>query len=394
MQTGTIFSGIGHAGVILWVLVGDWLFQPSPAEEVMVTTVSMMTSAEFDALQAASTPTPAEEPAPVRPEPRPEEVVEAPEPEPEPEPEPLPEPEPVPVPEPVPEPEPEPEPQPAPEPIPEDVAVAETEQPLPSTSTEENPLPEAAEIVAPSPVEVETEAETSDNPTPAISEEATADEVIEEQPTEETVPEDTGDVLATEANREQTEATGMTSSPRPRARPEAPVEPEVEVAAAEVPEETPPEAPVEEPVAEQPVDDQATEDAIAALLGEAIEEPVEDTAATGGQALPQGPPLTGGETGNISSAIARRFNLGAASTDVMSTMVVIRVSFSADGTPTSIELIESNGPTQAAVNNLFSIASRAVNRTHLEGGIPLPPDKYETWRVLDFVFDANGMRVR
>jgi hypothetical protein len=75
-------------------------------------------------------------------------------------------------------------------------------------------------------------------------------------------------------------------------------------------------------------------------------------------------------------------------------MVVIRVSFAPDGRPTDFELIESNGPSQAAIDNLYSIARRAVNRTHTEGGIPLPPDKYDTWRVLDFVFDANGMRFR
>lgn len=385
MQTGTIFSGIGHAGLILWVLVGDWLFAPDPVEEIIATQVSIMTSAEFDALQAAATPTPSEEPAPVRPQPRPE-------PEPEPVPEPVPEPEPEP--EPAPEPEPEPEPQPEPEPAPSEAPQAAEEQPLPSVSPEENPLPEAAEIVAPNPVEVETEAPTSDRPTPAVSDEPAEAEVVEETPTEETVAEDTGDVLETEANSDQDEATGMTTSLRPRSRPErAPEpEPEVEVAAAEPEAETPPSAELRV----QPVDDQATEDAIAALLEEAAEEPVaeEAVAETGGQDLPQGPPLTGGEMGDISSAIARRWNLGAASTEVLSTMVVIRVSFDASGKPVNFELIESSGPSQAAIDNLYSIARRAVNRTHTEGGIPLPPDKYDTWRVLDLVFDANGMRLR
>ena len=36
MNTGTIFSGIGHAGLILWVLVGDWLFPARPADEIIV----------------------------------------------------------------------------------------------------------------------------------------------------------------------------------------------------------------------------------------------------------------------------------------------------------------------------------------------------------------------
>ncbi|TAG14917.1 MAG: hypothetical protein EAZ40_13995 [Rhodobacterales bacterium] len=169
-------------------------------------------------------------------------------------------------------------------------------------------------------------------------------------------------------------------------------EPEVEVAAAEPVEEAPEsvEEPVEDP-AEQPVDDQATEDAIAALLDEAA---VEEPTSTGGQALPQGPPLTGGEMGNISSAIARKWNLGASSTDTLRTKVVIRVSFGPDGRPTGFELIESDGPTQTAIDQLYQTAQRAVNRAYADGGLPLPPEKYDTWQVLDLVFDANGMTLR
>jgi hypothetical protein len=196
------------------------------------------------------------------------------------------------------------------------------------------------------------------------------------------VAEDTGDVLATEANREQTEATGMTTSIRPRTRP-AELPEEIEVAAAE---------PEPEP---QPVDDAATDDAIAALLEEVAEPTAEDTAAdTGEQDLPQGPPLTGGEMGDISSSIARKWNLGAASTDTMSTMIVVRVSFAADGKPTNFELLEAEGPTQTGIDKLYESARRAVNRAYADGGLPLPEGKYETWRVLDLVFDANGMRLR
>jgi len=384
MQTGTITSGIGHAGVILWVLVGDWLFAPTPAPEVIVTQVSMMTSAEFAAMQAASTPEPSPEPAseppPVRPEPRPEPVVEPePEPLPEPEPEPLPEPEPEPLPEPEPEPLPEPEPEPEPEPLPSEAPQAAEEQPLPSLATEENPLPEAAEIVAPNPVEVETEAPTSDNPTPAVSDEPAEAEVVQETPTEETVAEDTGDVLLTEANRDQEDATGMTSSIRPKAKPTRPTP----TPATETPR---PETPSPE--------DRATEDAIAALLAEAATEPAPQPATSPGRDLPQGPPLTGGEMGDISSAIARKWNLGASSTDTLRTRIVVRVSFAQDGAPTNFELIEADGPTQTAIDKLFETARRAVNRAHTDGGLPLPDGKYDTWRVLDLVFDANGMALR
>ena len=81
-------------------------------------------------------------------------------------------------------------------------------------------------------------------------------------------------------------------------------------------------------------------------------------------------------------------------TDVMSAMVRIQVTFGPDGKPLNFELLSSSGPTQVAIDNLFSIAKRAVNRTSSEGGIPLPPEKYDTWRTLNLTFDANGMRLR
>ncbi|WP_333816052.1 cell envelope biogenesis protein TolA [Tabrizicola sp.] len=376
-QTGTVISAVGHLGVILWVLVGDWLFSADAAPEPIVMSVSTLTSAEFDALQAASTPTPSEEPAPVKPRSRPE-----PEPEPAVEPEPAPEPEPVPEPEPAPEPEPDP----TPEPAPSDAVQADEEQLIESESTEIQPAPEAATIIAPDPVQPESEAETSDTPEPAVSEDPAATEVVEQQPTEATVPEDTGDVTLTEANRDQTAETGMTTSLRPRAKPSRP-KPQPEPAAEEPRRES-------AQLNVQPVDDSATQDAIDALLGEAAEEPVAETGNSGGQDRPKGPPLTGGEMGNISSAIARKWNLGASSTDAMSSMIVVRVSFSSDGKPVDFQLIESNGPNQTGIDKLYETARRAVNRAHADGGLPLPPDKYDTWRVLDLVFDANGMRAR
>jgi hypothetical protein len=206
---------------------------------------------------------------------------------------------------------------------------------------------------------------------------------------------DTGDVTQTEANEDQEAETGMTTSPRPKSRPErAPEpepEPETEVASAE-PEETQPDASGELRV--QEVDDADTADAIDALLGEAAEEPVEEPVETGGQDLPQGPPLTGSEMSNIGSAIARKWNLGASSTDATSSMVVIRVSFSPDGAPTSFELIDQSGPSDAGIRTLYQTAERAVRRAHQDGGLPLPPDKYDTWRVLEMVFDASGLRAR
>ncbi len=383
-QTGTVVSAIGHAGLILWVLVGDWLFSAAPPQEVIVTSVSMISAEEFNALQAAATPTPAQETAPVRPQARPEEVTPPPEPVPEPAPEPQPEPEPDPLP--------EPEPLPDPAPAPNDLPQAETEQVLPSESLDIQPVPEAADIIAPDPVQPETDARTSDTPQPAVAEDPAAEQVIDRKPTEETVARNTGDVTRTEANAQDTAETGMQTSIRPKSRPERAAKPDPEPDPE--PDPRPAEVAQSTELQVQPVDDADTQAAIDALLGEAAAEPEETPAATGGENRPQGPPLTGGEMGDISSAIARRWNLGAASTDVMSSMVVVRVSFDESGRPVNFELIDSSGPTQAAVDNLFRIAQRAVNRTHQEGGIPLPPGKFDTWRVLDLVFDANGMRVR
>jgi hypothetical protein len=387
-QTGTVVSAIGHIGVILWVLVGDWLFAADAAPEPIVMTVSTLTSAEFADLQAA-TEKPAEEPAPVRPQARPEAVVEPPAEEPPPEEPPVEAPPPVEV-----QPD-EVAPEPVVTPPPSDAVQAEEEQAIQSDSTEIQPAPEAEAIIAPDPVQPETDTTTSDTPEPAVSDQPSEVPVEELPPTEATVPEDTGDVTQTEANQDQTAETGMTTSIRPKSRPERPAAaPEPEVAA----EETPPAGSAQLTV--QPVDDATTQDAIDALLGEASEEPVaeevvSDTPAdTGGQDLPQGPPLTGGEMGNISSAVARKWNLGASSTDAMSSTVTVRVSFSADGTPIDFELLEADGPSQTGIDKLYDTAQRAVNRAHADGGLPLPADKYDTWRVLDLVFDANGMRAR
>ena len=388
-QTGTVISAIGHAGLILWVLVGDWLFAAERPAETMTITATTITSDEFAALQAA-TLTPAKEPAPVRPQARPEEVVPE---EVVPAEEPPPPVEEPPVVEPPIEDPPVEDIVPAepPPPPPSEAEQAAVEQLLPSESTDVQPIAEAAEIVAPDPVQPETEADTSDTPAPAVTEDPAAETVVDQPPTVATVTEDTGDVVQTEANVAQTEETGMTTSIRPRSRPEKPA-PEPEVAAAEPEVETPP---VESAtLTVQPVDDTATEDAIAALLNEAADAPADPSADTGGQDLPQGPPLTGGEMGDISSAISRKWNLGAASTDTMSTMIVVRVSFGQDGKPTDFELLESNGPTQTGIDKLYESARRAVNRAYADGGLPLPEGKYDTWRVLDLVFDANGMRLR
>src|SRR5690606_6114815 len=193
--------------------------------------------------------------------------------------------------------------------------------------------------------------------------------------------EETGDILETEATEEQEEALGMASSPRPKGKPSRP-------------------APVETPAAETATaaaeaTNDTDADAIAAAVAAAAAEE-EPASPSGGSAAPapSGPPLNAGEIGDVQAAIGSKWSLGTVSTEVMSTTIVVRVSFDPTGRPTDIQLIESDGPSQAATDVAFGAARSAIIRAAREGGIPFPPDKYETWKVVDFVFDPNGMRFR
>ena len=367
LSKGTIYSGVGHLGLILWVAVGDWLFPHSEPEVIEVMSVSTMTSAEFDAMQSTS-PAPSETPAPEQPQaPAAEETPPPPAPEPEPQPEPQPDPQPQP--EPVAETPPPPaedvpdmvEAQPVPDPAPDDVAVAPEEQPIPTMTSSMRPKPKPADIVAPNPVEVPEEAVTADTPTQATTDQPTEQppEVIEE-PQQETAPQETGDVLRTEATEEQDQPLGMATSPRPKSKPDRPR------------------------VTEEPAAETATVSA---------EEASADAGGASSNA-PAGPPLNAGEIGDVRAAIGGKWSLGAVSSDTLRTTIVVRVSFDPTGKPTSIDLIESDGPSQAATDTAFSAARSAIIRAAREGGIPFPPDKYETWKVVDFVFDPNGMRFR
>ena len=385
LSKGTIYSGAGHIGLILWVVVGDWLFPHSEPEAIEVATVSMVSEAEFQAMQS-SAPAPSETPAPeqtaaAEPEEPPAAPAAEPEVQPEPQPEPQPQPGPESVAEPLPEPDPVPEP-PAPDPAPDDVVMAPEEQPIPTVSSSMRPKPKPAPVVAPDPVSVPEEIETAETPTEATTDEPaeTPPEVIEEPQTE-AAPQETGDVLETEATEEQEEALGMASSPRPKTKPNRPR-----------PTETPA---TETATAATEATEDSDADAIAAAVAAAAaeEEPAQPEGGSAALA-PNGPPLNAGEIGDVRSAIGSKWSLGAVSTETMSTTIVVRVNFDPTGKPTSIDLIDSDGPSQTATDTAFSAARSAIIRAARDGGIPFPPDKYETWKVVDFVFDPNGMRFR
>lgn len=341
MRTGYIISGIAHGLLMLWLLFGGLLMR-SPDEPLLaVADVSIISGEEFAALTAqAARPAapPPPEPTPAPPPPRPP-APPAPEPEP-----------------PAPEPEPEP---PAPEP-------EVTPPPADRVTNEVVEAPEEPLPVGPELVEQSTPSETAEPEAP-----------VEELPAQ--APEASTTEIVTEAEEP---SSAPTASIRPRARPAAPPPPAETARAPEpAPEPAPPAADAIESAVNEAIDS-AVSDALADVLG--------DVAATPG---PSGPPLTSGERDGLRVAVSQCWNLGSASTDAMSTTVVILVQMSRDGRPEGIELVSSNGPNQTATNIAYEAARRAVIRCGTRG-FGLPAEKYDQWREIEMTFDPTSMRIR
>ena len=96
----------------------------------------------------------------------------------------------------------------------------------------------------------------------------------------------------------------------------------------------------------------------------------------------------------IADGVGRTWNLGAAPADALQSRITVRVCLTGDGRARNLILLAADGPTAGAVDQLFQTARRAVLRADLDGGLPLPAGTKDTWRVIDLVFDANGMTAR
>lgn len=401
MEKGQIISGVAHAGVILWVILGDWLFRAPTLPEIQVAEVSLMTGAEFDAMMASAPPPatpptpepPAEEPAPQEPEITPPEEIAPPEPVvPDEPPPPAEEPPPVAPPE-----EPLPEDLPVeavPQPIetPDPVApIAEVEQPIPVAPSDVRPRPRPVDRVAAVPVESVDAPEVADQVIEEVTDQPSEEAQIVEEQQEAAAPEEATTQIVTEAVETEEDAPQleMTASLRPRSRPERVATPEEPVEEVPAPAET-------------PAEDSATEDAVAAALAEALadnqaaaEEAAAAEAAAQDSNLPAGPPMTAGEQDALRVAVQACWNVGALSMEALRTTVTVAVSVGQDGVPDagSITMIASNGESDTATRQAFEAARRAIIRCGARG-FPLPPEKYDQWRNMELVFDPNGMRMR
>lgn len=406
MDRGTTISGIGHAAVVVWVALGDWLFAPSVPPPMQAASVSLITDAAFQALQASA-------PKPAKPAENPPEVV-APAPlQPD-----LPasEPaiEPVPPSQPPPDVPTEPTPPPAlpadlpvsddpqiveaPEPV---APLADEAQPIPVPLTDKRPKPRPIDRVAATPVDDTTDTpEIADIPTPEISDQAEPDApvVVEEAPA--ASPEEAAPVIVTEAVETEPDAPQLapTSSRRPQSRPErvadAPVEDPVIADTSEADAQAAADA-VAAAEAAAASDAQAAADAAAieaALADVATDAPAEDA---GAQDLPEGPPMSGSEIEGLRLAINKCWNVGQLSSAALRITVMLRVEMGENGKPNagSIEMTGFEGGSAEDAARAFEAGKRAVMRCSGEG-YDLPPDKYAEWSVLNLEFDPSGMRQR
>ncbi|WP_227270495.1 energy transducer TonB [Roseobacter weihaiensis] len=367
VHTGHYISGAGHLFLLGFMVFGDvFASEPLPFE---ATDVSVISSAEYEALVAAGQPpeqaTEVAQPAdpeivpetpdlPTPPEEQTELVTPAPTQTPD-----------VETPPDVSEIDPLPPPADISDQAPvldqpsADIAVL-----VPEVS--DQPVPQAADRVAP---EAVAPPEPEAIPDPVEQEAVTPDAAgeVEQDPSEATAPEAAATEIVTEAE-EPARAPEQSRRP-PARRPEAPVQ-----TAA-----TPP-APAETP---------SNEDAVTAALQEAL------TADSDAPAAPQGPPLSAGEKESLRVAVSSCWNVGSLSTDALGTTVVVEVSMSQDGRPItgSIRMASSSGGSEVAARQAFEAARRAIIRCGARG-FELPVEKYSQWQEIEMTFNPERMRVK
>ena len=371
MNRGTIISGVGHVGLILWVVLGDWLFAPSDMPEIAVTEVSLISNAAFDAMVSAAPAKPAPPPvattAPAT-ETQPDVTTPAPDtPAPDPSTEPLPDTVPIDA---------APQPDQAPDPI---APIAAQVQPIPVPASDQKPMPRPIERVAPLPVETTQDAPAiAETVTPEVTDVPSPEPlVVPENPP--AAPQEATTQIVTEAVQTEANAPQLapTASRRPQSRPEKPVlvaandQQATDVTAALA------EAQTVDPPTETVVPDSPPTDS-----------PPTDSAASG-------PPMTGSDKEALKVAVKACWELGSVSSDAMRTTVVVGLNVARDGKPMSesMRLISFEGGTQASADLMYGVARRAILRCGKKG-FPLPPEKYDSWKELELVFDPNGMRLR
>lgn len=371
MQVGQIISGVGHVGLIGWMLFGgNFMSEPLPFE---VTDVAVISTEDFEAMLAAqdapetvtdvampeapapdSPPTPDVSPSQDTPPEQSEpEVAETSEPDTTPEPVVRP-PEPAEVQDRPPEITPPPS---------EDVAVL-----VPQESA--RPKARPVERVAPKPVAKPPEPDAEVDP--VVREEADQSQTSETPRPDEkaTAPEEAVSEIVPEARDEVSSAPKVSKRPQVRPKRAAPMPtPETQTAGSD------------------------TASAVNSALAEAMAGGESTASQSGSNGQSGADPLTQGEENGLIDAISECWtvDLGAASGKVT---VVVSVALNRDGTlAASPKFVSGQNGDQRAIDVAFRNARTAVISCG-RGGFDLPEEKYEHWREIEMTFNPEKMRLR
>lgn len=247
---------------------------------------------------------------------------------------------------------------PAPDPVepPPQLAVLDAPEAPDAVPTPPAPPPSPAPRIAPTPAPAPpTEARPADTPQEATTPNPDAAEVTPDAPQVAEAPEEAATEIVPEGPK-----LAPTTSARPASRPDRP---------RPQPTETP--------------------DPLSTAVAEALEE------ATQPPPAPIGPPLSSGEEDALRVSVQRCWNIGSLSSEATRTTVTVSVEMTRDAKPvqSSIRLIGSDGGSDAAVNQAFEAARRAIIRCGLQG-YGLPEDKYAHWQTIEMIFNPERMRFR
>ncbi len=391
MNKGYIFSGAGHLGLVLWALLGGWLFSAQKVPEIQVMDVSIISGAELDA-QASQVPK-VDAVAP-KPDAPPTAQPDAPAPKPQPAPKPAAQPAPLPDTLPVTD---APQPDPTPPPV---APPADLPQPVPQPKVPDAPKPRPVTKIADVPVDqVPDTPKVADTPTPKVTDTpAPAAPVTPPKP--EAAPEAAAPTVTPDAPPVTGNAPQLapTASKRPQGRPNVAA---VKPADVPAPDTTATDQAAADKAAAQAKADKAAAAKAAKIAADqaAADQAAIDAAvaaaAQGTDSAPNGPPMTSGEIDGLRVAIKKCWNLSTVSSAAMNTTVTVRLNVLQDGTPdgASVHMTSFTGGTEADAKPLYEAAYRAILRCG-KSGFPLPADKYDTWKDLELVFDPSGMRLR
>jgi hypothetical protein len=105
--------------------------------------------------------------------------------------------------------------------------------------------------------------------------------------------------------------------------------------------------------------------------------------------------MTAGEKDALRVSVQQCWNVGSLSSEALRTTVTVAVSVAQTGVPDagSIRMVSFEGGSEAAARQAFEAARRAIIRCGARG-FPLPPEKYETWKNIEMVFNPERMRIK